>query len=347
MASKKAGAGMRTVGDVVTWWLERLMADNERPIEYRRSMRSLMQRHVLPSLGKVLIHKVDRVRIDEALVWAMQSKGLKARTVQKAIQALRQAFAMADEMGRIEVNPMVGITFRSFYKGKLKPKAAKLSRIDLPALVQHLAQVFSENPARGMLPLLMLAYGTRIKETLLSRWAQVSLEDRIWFISSADQKSRRDHLLPLTDQAIGLFTRYRESLPDVRLRSAWVFAVRGGGCMSKSAAHGLIRKISDRQWTSHDLRKVMRDSLADIGIDYMVAERLINHSLGTTAETYLSRDDMERRRDAVERWHARLDECGFSAAHGANAGVPTLLPDSATPRAAGDCYEQSISTGRG
>lgn len=345
MASKKTS--LRTVGDVVLWWLERLMADAERPIDYRRSMRSLMQCHVLPALGKVLIQKVDRVRIDEGLVWAMQSKGLKARTVQKAIQGLRQAFVMADEMGRIETNPMIGITFRSFYKGKLKPKAAKLSRIDLPALVQHLVQVFNENPARGMLPLLMLAYGTRIKETLMSRWVQVSLEERIWFISSADQKSHRDHLLPLTGQAVGLFTRYREALPDVRLRSAWVFAVRGGGSLSKSSAHALIREISDRQWTSHDLRKVMRDSLADIGIDYMVAERLINHSLGTTAETYLSKDDMERRRDAVERWHARLDACGFAEAHGVNVAVPALLQNPAMPLVVGDSADSCTSMGRG
>ncbi|TRO14356.1 site-specific integrase [Ectopseudomonas mendocina] len=345
MASKKTS--LRTVGDVVLWWLERLMADNERSSKYRGSMRSVMQKHVVPRAGKVLVRKVDRVTLDDRLIWPMHNEGLKPRTVQKAVQGLRQAFAMAEKGGHITTNPMAGITFRNFYSGKLRPKPAALSRIDLPALVRHLVEVFNDDPARGMLPLLMLAYGTRITETLLTRWARFSLDERVWFISAADQKSRREHLLPITPQIIGLVTRYRAALPEARLRAVWMFAVRGGNRMADTSAHALIREISERQWTSHDLRKLMRSSLSDIGIDYMVAEHLINHSLGTTAETYLSKDEMDRRRDAVERWHARLDECGFAAAHGVNVAVPALLQNSAKPLVAGDSADSCTSMGRG
>lgn len=323
MAAAKRGA-MRTAGDVVSWWLERIEGDTRRSESYRRSMASVMRVHVLPRVGKVPIRKLDRLTLDDKLVWPMH-QDMAPRTIQKALQGMRQAFAMAAKQQRIEANPMAAATFRDFYLGKLHPKPAALSRVDLPDLVRHLVEVFNDDPCKGMLPLMMLAHGTRIAETLKTRWRQVSLNERVWVIPEAHTKSRRELVLPLTPQVLALLQRYREALPVPRLKSEWLFSVRGGARLAETSAHELMRNVSARQWTSHDLRKLMRSSLADIGIDHMVGELLINHTLGVTTETYLTRDVLERRRDALERWHARLDECGFCRAHGRNTAVPALL----------------------
>lgn len=343
---KSVKGGMRTTGEVVTWWLNRIEGDRTRSENYRRSMGSLMRRHVLPRVGKLALRKLDRVTLDDQLVYPMHQE-LKPRTVQKALQGMRQAFAMAEDQGRIDGNPLAGTTFRNFYRGKLRPKPASLSRTDLAGLVQHLVQAFAADPLKGMLPLMMLAHGTRIAETLQARWANISLDERVWVIPEANTKSRREHVLPLTPQVLALLRRYREALPDPRLKSEWVFPVRGGSRMAETSAHALMREVSDRQWTSHDLRKLMRSSLADIGIDHMVGELLINHTLGVTTETYLTRDVMERRREALERWHARLDELGFAAAHGANVAVPAFLQNDAEPVMAGACAVSCVSTGGG
>ena len=339
----QAKAGMRTVGDVVGWWLERIEGDRRRSESYRRSMGSLMRKHVLPRVGKVAIRKLDRVTLDDKMVFPMHQV-LAPRTVQKSLQGMRQAFRMAETQGRIEANPLAGTTFRDFYKGKLRPKPAALSRVDLAALVKHLVEVFNRDPAKGMLPLMMLAHGTRIAETLCACWGHISLDERVWVIPEAKTKSRREHVLPLTAQVIGLLARYRAALPDARLKGAFVFPVRGGGCMALTQGHALMREVSGRQWTSHDLRKLMRSSLADIGVDHMVGELLINHALGVTTETYLTRDAMERRREALERWHARLDECGFAAAHGVKVAVPALLQIEPAPVMAGVSADSGIST---
>src|SRR5690606_28905189 len=236
------------------WWLSRIEGDRARSESYRSSMVSLMRRHVLPRLDKVTLRKLDRIVLDDKLVFPMHQE-LSPRTVQKAIQGLGQAFRMAHEQGRIAENPLTGTTFRDFYKGKLRPKPAALSRVDLPGLVRHLVTVFNEDPAKGMLPLMMLAHGTRIADTLLAQWAHVSLEERVWVIPEANTKSRREHVLPLTPQVLGLLARYRQALPDSRLRAPWVFSVRGGARVADTSAHALMREVSGRQWTSHDLRK--------------------------------------------------------------------------------------------
>lgn len=336
---------MRTVGEVVRWWLSRIEGDRTRSESYRRCMVSLMKRHVLPRLDKVRIAKLDRITLDDRLVFPMHQE-LSPRTVQKALQGLRQAFRMAHELGRIPDNPLAGTTFRDFYKGKLRPKPAALSRVDLPVLVRHLVTVFNDDPAKGMLPLMMLAHGTRIAETLLAQWVHVSLDERVWVIPEANTKSRREHVLPLTPQVLGLLARYRQALPSSRLRAPWLFSVRGGTRMAETSAHALMREISSRQWTSHDLRKLMRSSLADLGVDHMVGELLINHTLGVTAETYLTRDAMERRREALEGWHARLDELGFAEAHGVNTAAPAFLQNSAPPVMARDSADSCVSTWR-
>lgn len=339
-------ASMRTAGEVVNWWLGRIEGDRARSAKYRGSMGSLMRRHVLPRLGKVTLRKLDRVMLDDRLVYPMHQE-LAPRTVQKALQGLRQAFAMAEEQGRIDANPLAGTTFRNFYKGKLRPKPAALSRVDLPVLVPHLVEVFNVDPLKGMLPLMMLAHGTRIAETLLARWAHVSLDERVWVIPEANTKSRREHVLPLTPQVLALLERYRQALPDPRLKTEWLFPVRGGARLAETTAHALMREVSGRQWTSHDLRKLMRSSLADIGVDHMVGELLINHTLGVTAETYLTRDAMARRREALERWHARLDECGFALAHRAKAAVPAFLQSARTSETTVPAADSCVSTWRG
>lgn len=337
---------MRTLGDVVVWWMTRIEGDKARSESYRRSMVCLMRKHVLPRVGKLALRKVDRVAIDDKLVFPMHQE-LAPRTVQKALQGLGQAFRMAEGQGRIPINPLAGTTFRDFYKGKLRPKPAALSRAALPELVEHLAALFNDDPLRGMLPLMMLAHGTRIAETLQARWSHISLAERVWVIPEANTKSRREHVLPLTPQVLALLARYREALPDPRLKAAWLFPVRGGERMAETRAHALLREVSGRQWTSHDLRKLMRSSLSDIGVDFMVGELLINHTLGVTAETYLTRDAMERRREALERWHARLDELGFAAAHGLKPAVPAFLPNERSPSGAGVAADFCISAWRG
>ncbi|MEJ6656899.1 MAG: site-specific integrase [Pseudomonas sp.] len=336
---------MKTVGEVVRWWLSRIEGDKARSASYRGSMVSLMRRHVLPRMDKVRVNKLDRVLLDDKLVFPMHQE-LSPRTVQKALQGIGQAFRMAEGQGRIATNPLAGTTFRDFYKGKLRPKPASLSRVDLPELVPHLVEVFNRDPLKGMLPLMMLAHGTRIAETLKARWTHISLTERVWVLPEANTKTRREHALPLTPQVLGLLARYRQALPDPRLKAQWLFPVRGGSPMATTSGHALMREVSGREWTSHDLRKLMRSSLADIGIDYMVGELLINHSLGSVVETYLTRDDMERRREALERWHSRLDELGFSDAHGVEVSVPALLSNSAKAELSGASGDSCASLGR-
>lgn len=343
MAAK--GGELRTTGDVVLWWLERVEQKYPASSDYRKNVVSMARVHIIPALGRVAIKKLDRRVIDDKLLWRMSAAGLAPSTQQKAIQVLRRAFAAAEKAGRLKFNPMASIVFSDFDHPPIKSRPAALSRIDLPALVASFSDAFDKDPANNLLPLMMLAHGTRISETLKATWSHISRSERFWIIPA--NKSSRLHELPLTSQVLALLARYRSALPEARARTDWVFPVRGGARLASTTAHARFRVISGGKWRSHDLRKLMRASLAELGVDHFIGERLINHSLGKTAETYLTRDVGQRCREALELWHSRLDECGFAVAHGLKDGACASPQPSESLGSATVPADSGVFTGRG
>ena len=78
----------------------------------------------------------------------------------------------------------------------------------------------------------------------------------------------------------------------------------------------MFTRLGKGEWTSHDLRKVARTAWADLGIDHLIGELLINHAMGHNVQVYIQSDVMGRKRDALEKWHAHLDQRGFALIHG-------------------------------
>ena len=74
---------MKTVGDVVSWWITRIENDGTRSQKYRGSMVCLMRKHVLPRVGKLPLKKVDRVALDDKLIFPMHQV-LAPRSVQRS-----------------------------------------------------------------------------------------------------------------------------------------------------------------------------------------------------------------------------------------------------------------------
>ncbi|MCY1542676.1 hypothetical protein D9M68_784370 [compost metagenome] len=90
----------------------------------------------------------------------------------------------------------------------------------------------------------------------------------------------------------------------------------GGEQVSTAQASAMFRAMSNRQWRSHDLRKLARTVWAELGIDFLVGELMLNHSMGKLASTYIKTGIDQARRKGLEAWHAYLDERGFTEAHG-------------------------------
>ena len=61
-----------------------------------------------------------------------------------------------------------------------------------------------------------------------------------------------------------------------------------------------------RRFTPHDLRSNARSHLAVLGVDVLIAEHCLNHSLGGLVAVYDKHDHMAERRKALTLWSNKI-----------------------------------------
>lgn len=303
------------VGELLSWYAERMARDRNLSSKRKKTGASAIKCHLIPRLGELPLTSVDKATLDSHLMWPLQ-EALSIDYVRLVFQLLALAFRQAFKLGLIASNPMTGIKFSDFSKAKVGIKPSRLRGVQLPELLDQLLTVVMFYPAEGMLALMMLCHGTRIGETRQARWSHVSLAEREWFIPAENTKTGVEHHLPLTDQVRKLLIRYREVQQARGYEGQFLFPSRNGTALSEGQASAVFAKLGGGEWTSHDLRKVARTGWADIGIDHLIGELLINHAMGHNVKVYIQSDVMARKREALEKWHAHLDQRGLALIHG-------------------------------
>lgn len=337
-------SGMISAGQLLDWYGDRLVRDRSLSVKRKAGARSAIAQHLKPRLGSLALADVNAESLDKYLMWPCQAE-VSLSYLRQMFALLLTAFRQALKLGLIDHNPMAGMRFSDFTKAKIVPKAARLRSVQLPELMQQLIVAFDSTPNDAMLALMMLAHGTRIGETRMGRWGDISLATAEWFIPAAHTKTRTEHRLPLTAQLKALLTRYRAIQHAQGYVGVYLFPNRRGHCLSEAQASQVFTRLGQGEWTSHDLRKVSRTTWTDLGIDGHIGEMLLNHTLGKIASTYIHTQAMEQRKLALEKWHAWLDRIGFAAIHGLKEAlfeIPQKSPQATGGEASGDLNELVI-----
>lgn len=304
-----------SVGELLDWFADRMSRDRNLSSKRKNTGASIIKCHLKPRLGDLPLIAIDKAALDTLLMWPLQEM-VSIDYVRSAFQLLALAFRQAAKLGMITSNPMAAIRFNDFSKAKVGIKPSRLRGVQLEGLIAQLANVMTTAPLDSMLALMMLCHGTRIGETRLARWSQISLAEREWFIPAENTKTGVEHHLPLTEQVCALLTQYREGQYARGYEGQCMFPARNGKALGEAQGCAVFRRLGQGEWTSHDLRKVARTGWADLGIDHLIGELLINHAMGHNVKVYIQSDVMSRKRDALEQWHAHLDQKGFAAIHG-------------------------------
>ncbi|WP_092281535.1 tyrosine-type recombinase/integrase [Pseudomonas prosekii] len=305
----------RTVGEVLTWYADRMGRDRGLSAKRKASVQSALRCHLVPRLQDVTLANLDRASLDRLLMWPMQER-YSLSFVRSVYGVLAVAFRQAMRLGLITANPMADLKYTDFVQTRIKPKPARLRGDDLPTLLHALTERIEHAPLESMLALMMLCHGTRLGETRLARWKNLNLTTRQWFIPAPDTKTKAEHTLPLTEQACALIERYRTIQQTAGYQGPLLFPGRTGTAISATNASTLFAGLAKGSWSSHDLRKVARTAWADLGVDYMVGEMLLNHAMKDLDATYIHTTAEGMKRKALETWHNHLDHHGFTALHG-------------------------------
>ncbi|NBA95524.1 site-specific integrase [Pseudomonas sp. R5(2019)] len=308
-----------TLGELLVWYSDRMSRDRNLSAKRKATAKSAIACHLIPRVGGLALTEVRHGTLDTQLMWPLQET-LSLEFVRLIFGLLVVSCRQAYTLGMIPSNPMAGIKFSDFSKTKIKAKAARLRGVQIDSLLAQLAEVHREAPADAMLALLMLCHGTRVGETRMALWSHISIAERTWYIPAEHTKTRVEHSLPLTDQVCALLIRYREAQKADGYDGNQVFRSHKGKPLSEGQASAVFTRLGQGEWTSHDLRKLARTGWADLGIDFLIGEMLINHAMGHNVQAYIHTTVEERKRIALEQWHAHLDGKGFVVIHGLEEG---------------------------
>ncbi|MBE8590836.1 tyrosine-type recombinase/integrase [Pseudomonas sp. MAFF 301449] len=313
-ASAAAGT-LQAVGDLLDWFAARQAVDRSLSAKRRSTNTSIISCHLKPRLAELPVEDLDRSTLDKLVMWPMQAE-MSLSYVRLMWGVLVVAFRQAEKLRLITTNPIAGFKFTDFTKARIQPKPSRLRAVQLEEVIGQLAEGFDQNPQDCMLALMMLCHGTRSGETRQAQWSHLTLgEQGEWFIPTENTKTRCEHHLPLTHQVCALLERYRDWQSAKGYKGTYVFPARGRRPISDSQACAVFTRLGKGEWTSHDLRKVARTGWTDLGVDFLIGEMLVNHTMTRNVQTYIHTSAELLKREALMKWHDWLDGKGFNLIH--------------------------------
>ena len=301
------------VADVLGWYVERFcnFAVND---HWQVNIRSVINSQLLKRLGDVPLNELDFNCVDSKLVKPMLDDEYAASYVRDVIVKLKTVFGKAASLRLISHDPLSGYKLTDSIK--IVPKDTQLFETDLEDLFARLGEC--DMPVRMMFVLMMM-FGTRIDETRQARWEHFAGD--YWVLPASHVKNKSEHRIPLTNSAKLLLKFYKRwQLKRVGKRCSLFASYRGS--ISLRTAQNWSEKIRFKHFTSHDLRILFRTIIADLGVDTVVGERLVNHALPALLQTYVKSTLDKGMNKALEQYHSYLIDKGFSSV------APEILPRS-------------------
>ena len=240
-------------------------------------------------------------RIDEITSREIKDhiKAIKTRSpsvARKALTVAKSFFAWACDEEYIDTSPAAMIRPEKLI-GKRAPRQRFLSDAEIVKFWEASAEL--GYPFGDLFRLLLLT-GVRLREGAHAKWSEI--EGDLWTIPPERFKSGCRHTVPLSDQAMQLIN-------ELPRRGEHLFTINGRQPVN-AFAYGkkrLDQLMGVSDWRVHDLRRVVRSRLSELGVSRDIAEMVIGHGKRDVLErTYDVYEYKPEIRDALQRWANKL-----------------------------------------
>jgi integrase len=282
-ARRAAEAKARPLSEIANAYLESAMR-----LRSWRSIESRIRCHIIPKLGNKPIGEITRADVVEFLDNLERKNGLRHQ-VNRCRETLRMIFAYAIERQLIDASPVVGVS-----KRKVEfPRDRTLSNDELIAFWNAVANL--PELARAYFRVLLLT-GARRNEVGRLPWSELDLDNGVWRLPSDRNKSGRPFEIPLSPLVV-------ETLRELPRIGRLVFSHDGKRPMT---LHQIIERVRQDAGLVdvrlHDLRRTLRTGLAELGVSFEVAERVLNHAMPGLQAVYNRHSYKVEKRTALELW---------------------------------------------
>lgn len=262
-----------------------------------------LELHIFPSLSSTPVTDINAPQIIE-LLKPIEAKG-SLETVKRLAQRLNEIMNFATNCGLVHANPLTGI--KAAFKKPKKENMAALSPAELPELMNAVAHANIKRTTRCLIEW-QLHTVTRPSEASGARWKEIDLKAKIWTIPPERMKKRREHRIPLTEQAIELL----EIMKPISGHREFVFPSDRDPlkpCNSQTANMALKRMGFAGRLVSHGLRSLASTTLNEQGFEADLIEAALAHVDDNQVRSAYNRTDyLERRIPMMSWWSGHIEE---------------------------------------
>jgi len=267
-------------------------------------VRRFLKKDLEPALGTLAARDIKPAHVVELVEKVGKRSDPVAR---RCFGLLSIIFAHGVAKGAVPMNPCNGLDLIAI----LGPRPASRPRIKLTReeLRFALASFPTLGPVLALACKILLATCVRKSELLHARKRDIDFANGVWQVYA---KGGKTYMVPLAPTVAGWFRELIGLAGD----SEWMLPAqhrRGrfeNHHMGRSTLNAALRRLDKRvrEFSPHDLRSTARSYLAELGVNVIVAERCLNHTLGGLVAVYDQHDYLNERREALEKWASLLAE---------------------------------------
>lgn len=240
--------------------------------DYAKDIWRSLDKDVFPTIGSIPVQEIKARTIVEAL------EPIKARgaleTVRRLVQRVNEIMIYAVNTGLIDANPASGVGM-AFEKPK-KQNMSTLRPEELRKLMRSLVMSNLSVPTRCLIEWQLLTL-VRPSEASGARWAEIDLDAKLWTIPAERMKAKREHIVPLSPQALDIL----EVMRPISNHREHVFPSRNDPKqpMNSQTANAALKRIGyGGKLVAHGLRSIASTTMNESGLNADVIEAALAHS---------------------------------------------------------------------
>ena len=276
-------------------WTEKHTSDVKRSLE----------NHVFPDLGDRPINEIQRSEVLQVL---RKLEGVnKYEATHRARQRIEAVFNFAIITGDCESNPAAGLT--KALTPPTKKKMPSLKPEELPEFLSRLEEYKGHRLTYLAMRFILYTF-VRTKELRAAEWIEFDLKemDPTWKIPSERMKMRREHLVPLSSQAVEVLNKVSEISGSEKL----VFP--GQQNLTKPMSentllYAIYRMGYHSRATTHGFRSVASTILNESGLWHpdSIERQLAHVETNKVRSAYDRSEHLSERRKMMQWWADHLD----------------------------------------
>lgn len=264
--------------------------------DYAKDIWRSLEKDILPTIGEVPVQALKARMIVEVL------EPIKARgaleTVRRLVQRINEIMIYAVNTGLIDANPASGVGM-AFEKPR-KQNMPTLRPEELPELMRCLTMSNLSIPTRCLIEWQLLTL-VRPSEASGTRWDEIDFDLKIWTIPAERMKAKREHMVPLSFQALQIL----EIMRPISNHRAYVFPSRNAPLqpMNSQTANAALKRIGyASKLVAHGLRSIASTAMNEAGMNADVIESALAHSDRNEVRRAYNRTTYFKERIKLMQW---------------------------------------------